>query len=548
MLVALSAIGCGVDAPETDSSEPLLFVQRPLDFVHHNGALGSRTLVEILGPGGAVLDVDGDGDLDLVLRQGSPLDDRSAGVGDRIFLNHTDRSGPAPHPIVLLESSTAGALGPASYGIGAAAGDVDGDGLVDLYFANWGPDRLLRNRGDGTFEDITQRSGLPTIDEITGAAVFFDLDGDGDLDLATGGYTDFDLARHRDCYTRTGTLEYCGPLTYGPAPVRIFLNDGSGVFEDATHRLGLAGARANALGMAVADVDGNGYLDLFVASDGLENHLWMNDGRLLRDEARTRGVAVNHSGQKTGDMGVAFGDVDGDGRLDLISTHLATEAASLWIDVGDGHFEDRAAAWGLIKATAAGTGFGVGLLDADADGRLDVIIANGSVRVLEDLELRGDPLPLRQLSFLLLQRSGVLVDAARRAGVGFAQPLVGRGLVLADFDDDGALDVVVAANGGPAILLQAQPPAARTWFGLDLRLATGAPALGATVAAITDGGRVIVRHSHADGSYASSRDPRVVLNLAAGEQLQTAEIRWPHGPISTIAPRLGHYLRVDAPR
>lgn len=551
--MATLVLACAPAPPPPEALQPdaapALFVERPLDFEHDDGAGGARTLVEILGPGGAVLDVDGDGDLDLLLRQGAPLDARDAGPGDQLYLNHTVRSGPGPRPLVMVAAGPVPGLSDrGSYGIGATTGDVDGDGLVDVYLSNWGPDRLLRNRGDGSFEDITERSGLPAIDEITGAAAFLDIDRDGDLDLATGGYTDFSLARHRSCFTRTGALEYCGPLTYGPAPVRIFLNDGKGHFVDASEALGLGTARANALGMASFDVDGNGFPDLFVASDGLENQLWMNDGKRLRNEAGERGVAVNHAGQLTGDMGVEFADVDGDGHIDLLSTHLTTEAASLWLGIAGGFFEDRAPSLGVTKLTSPGTGFGVVVLDANFDGRLDIAIANGSVRVLDDLEARGDRIPLAQSGFLLLQDRGRFEESKTRAGEAFERPRVGRALIAADFDDDGALDLVVTANGGAAVLLQGTPPEPRVWLGLELVTPTGAPALGSVVRATTTAATQVIGHTHVDGSYASGRDPRVILTAPRGQSFRGVEIVWPRGAVSVVDAEASGYVRIQEPQ
>lgn len=537
-LVGLLLVGCAAASPDTGPDPPPLWLTAAavgIDYLHESGRSGDRTLVEILGPGGALLDADGDGDLDLLIRQAAPLDRPDAGRGDRFYRNLLIESGGSPQSLAFVDATEGSGLDQAAYGIGVTTGDVDGDGLVDLYLTNFGPDRLLRNRGGLRFQDLTEPAGSNARDGITGAAVFVDLDRDGDLDLVTGGYTDFGLASHRTCRSAAGGLDYCGPLTYGPGPVVALRNDGRGAFEDVTRQLGLATARANALGMATADVDDNGFSDVFLASDGLENQLWMNDGSTLENQAIARGVAVNAAGLRTGDMGVDFGDANGDGRLDLVATHLAGEIASLWVDVGGGYFEDRALRLGLGRSTGAGTGFGVSWLDFDLDGRLDLLIANGSVRVLEELERLGEPVPLHQRQVLLhnLGDDG-FVDASLRADELFGQPMVGRGLIVGDLDNDGGLDAILATNEGPVHVFRSPTPPSAQWVGFDLRLVTGAPALGATIRATAVDGSPSLRHVHVDGSYASARDPRVVVGLAGRAGPVTADIRWPSGSVQRI--------------
>lgn len=540
VIFAALAVGCSGpgDAPQPGPEPWFELADAGITFTHESGMNGRRTIVEILGPGGAAIDVDSDGDLDLVLRQGAPLDDHAAGPGDRLFVNRLIETG----SLSFVDATAGSGLDHSSYGIGAATGDIDGDGRVDLYLANWGPDRLLRNVGGGRFEDITRASGLSQDTSITGASAFVDIDMDGDLDLVVAGYTDFSLARHKDCFALSGALDYCTPLNYAPAPMRLLRNRGDGTFEDASRDLGLGAARANALGVASADVDGNGFPDVFIASDALENHLWMNDGSRLQDEAMLRGVALNGAGMRTGDMGVAFGDVDGNGRLDLVSTHLATEFASLWIDHGNGEFDDRALAFGLGRATGGGTGFGVALLDADLDGWLDLAIVNGDVRTIDAQVRAGDPLPLKQSGYLLHNRQGVsFASVTSERAPALHTPSVGRGLVLADFDNDGDADLLLLANEGDARLLLGTQSARGRWIGFDVRFATGAPALGTALRVRSSDGREWHAHVHVDGSYASARDPRVLLGLGDSRGPYEVQVLPTRGAGSTLTLAAGRY-------
>ncbi len=510
------------------------FVERTresgLDFVHTSGAVGQRYLVEILGPGGALLDMDGDGDLDLLIRQGRPLDGKPTRRTDRLYRNDLMRGADGRLRPRFVDVTRGSGFDVPAYGLGAAVGDVDGDGLPDVYLTNFGPNRLLRNLGGGRFADVTAASGTGD-DNLDVAATFFDADRDGDLDLYVGRYVRFTIALHRPCPSAVSTEDYCGPLAYAPQAGRFFRNAGKGRFTDATAEAGMAERTGSVLGAIAADVDADGWTDLFVASDALDNQLWMNQGgRRFADQALLRGVALNARGARTGDMGVDFGDVDGDADLDLVSTHIAGEMHSLWL-ADAGTFEDRAVENGLGAASFGSTGFGAAWLDYDRDGWLDLATVDGAVHALAPEVAAGDPLPLRQRPQLWRGAGGGrLVEVApAQAGEAFARPEVGRGLLVGDLDNDGDPDLVLLNDAGPARVLIDEAADEGHWVGLRLVDGRGSDRLGARVVLQRPGEPPLLRHAHTDGSYASARDPRVLFGLGDRTHVGAVRVRWPAG-------------------
>ncbi|MCE9635897.1 MAG: CRTAC1 family protein [Planctomycetes bacterium] len=517
-------------------------------FTHANGAAGEWYFCETVGAGVALFDYDGDGDLDLFAVQGGSLGGkpptepwtRSEPPRGRLFRNDPVRGADGVRRPRFTDVTAASGIDARAYGMGAAAGDFDGDGHVDLFLANFGPDQLWRNRGDGTFEDVTARAGVGDARWNTSAA-FLDFDRDGRLDLFVCAYENFTLETNKPCFATNGRRDYCGPLSYRPIPDRLYRNRGDGTFEDVSATSGIASAEAPGLGVLSADFDGDGWADLFVANDGRENHLWMSRGDgTFRNDALARGCAVNASGQTCAGMGTDAGDVDGDGDLDIVVANLTGEANTLFLGDGRGRFSDRALAAGIVGPSLPMTGFGAAFLDYDADGHLDLVVANGGVR-------HGEAADLGQPNHLLRNRGGgKFEDVSAASGAPFARRETSRGLAVGDLDDDGDPDVVVSNNGGPLrVLLNVARPAG-TWVGLRLVQpgAGAAPveALGARVDLVLADGRRLVRRAHADGSYCSSSDPRVLLALGPADRPASLRVTWPDGSAESFdTPAAGAY-------
>jgi hypothetical protein len=527
-----------------------------LDFVHFNGMTGRFYMPENMGAGGALFDFDNDGDLDLYLIQGSLMGpDVSLGeavqpphhplpLTDRLYRNDLSLDAQGRAFIRFADVTESASLPPAGHGMGAATGDYDNDGWIDLYLTRFGSNLLLRNRGDGTFEDITDSAGVDD-PRWSVPAVFFDFDRDGWLDLFVGNYLDFSWAKKVPCTTRAGAPDYCDPWAYDTVGDRLFRNRGDGTFEDVTRRAGLDTVSGRGLGAVAFDADGDGWLDLYVANDRTPNQLWRNrgDGTFVDDVLA--GAAVNAEGLAEASMGVAAGDFDNDGDADLVMGHFAGETHTLFVNLGDGLFEDRTVRSGLAAPTLAANGFGTGWLDIDNDGWLDLVVVNGAVRALDQLVQQGDPYPYHQPNQVFRGRGDGTLEEVSMIG-GTRESEVSRGALFGDLDNDGDADVVVTNNSGPARVLLNQVGQRRFWLGLRLTTgANGAPrdALGGRVQLERPGHSALWRQSGSDGSYAAANDPRVLFGLGTGTAGPfTARVRWPDGRRVTFE-RLpgGHY-------
>lgn len=550
-------LGLAACAPSTERSAPVnadrdsgdvdavpIFVDRAaelgLEHWHFNGMVGRKDFHEVVGPGVALFDFDGDGDLDVYLVQGNPLlpDDRPEDavfppstpppLSDRLFRNDLRRVPDGrlrPRFVDVTERAGLRAMG---YGMGVAVGDYDRDGHLDLYVTNYGPNELWRNRGDGSFEDVTVIAGVED-DRWSTSAAWVDLDRDGFLDLYSTNYVDYDVATDSGCRNGSGVVEYCGPRAFPPVPDRLWRNRGDGTFEDVSLAVHGADTAGSGLGVVAADLDDDGWTDLYVANDQRANFLWRHPGPLrpgdwrLEEAGLSSGTALDRDGRAQASMGVDAGDVDGDGDLDLFMTHLKRETNTLYLNDGTGFFTDRSSASGLAGPSLPLTGFGTALVDWDLDGSLDVVVANGEVHVIHELARAGDPFPLGQKNLLLRNRGDGTFDEvpSDRAGESFGRFRVGRGLAVGDIDEDGDPDVLLANNAGPVELLVNTTGDGATWIGVDVRNADGAPALGASLRAEGPDGGVLLRRVRSDSSYCSANDPRVPLPSGIG----TVEIR-----------------------
>jgi len=513
-----------------------------LDFVHFNGMTGELYFPETMGAGGALFDYDRDGDLDVYLVQGAFLDPRAtmadalrpvAGpLHGRLYRNDL-RIGPdGRRELRFADVTEESGIRAAGYGMGVAAGDVDNDGWTDLYLTNLGPNQLWHNDGDGTFSEVTARAGVDD-PRWSVPAVFFDYDRDGWLDLFVGNYVAFTVASHKLCRTVAGEPDYCGPQTYRAETDRLFRNRGDGTFEDVSVASGIRGPSGAALGAVATDLDGDGLPDLYVANDGMPNRMWINRGDgTFEDRALFAGTAVNRNGEPEASMGVAAGDLDGDGDDDLAMTHLTLETNTVYLNDGSGLFDDASAASGLGPPSVAWTGFGAAWLDFDLDGLFDLATVNGAVRLPPDPTSRapGDDWPLAQPNQLFGNAGGGrFVEVSDRAGPGFTAREVSRGLAAGDVDEDGDPDLLVTNASGPVRLLLNQAADGSHWLGLRLVGAGGRDMLGARVAVHRPAAPPLVRRADSGGSYASASDPRVLVGLGADPAVERVVVTWPDG-------------------
>jgi hypothetical protein len=477
-----------------------------IDFVHVNGMSGGFSISEIMGAGGALVDFDNDGDLDIYLVQGQMLGPgktldqasippRALPPGDRLYRNDLVVGADGSRTLHFTDVTEGSGLVGRAYGMGVAAGDFDNDGRVDLYRTALGPNQMFRNNGDGTFTDVSDRTG--TADpRWSVSASFVDIDRDGWLDLYVGNYLDHRVDDGIRCSTRTGRRDYCGPRSYTPVPDRLYRNRRDGTFVDVTVEAQVSRKHGPALGVVAADFNADGWADIYVANDGEPNLLWINErnGR-FRDNALLAGAALNGLGGAEGSMGVDAGDFDNDGDEDLFVTNLPGETNTLYVNDGSGLFEDRTAMAGLGIPSLPYTGFGTAWFDFDNDGWLDLLVANGAVRIVESLARATDPFPLHERNQLFRNvgagrlsasaarqdqpkaaarlgtpapRGGAFQEVTARAGAVFELSEVSRGAAFGDVDNDGDIDVLVTNNNGPARLLINQVGAHNRWVGLRL--------------------------------------------------------------------------------
>ena len=512
-----------------------------LDFVHVNGMSGQFYMPEVIGSGVALFDYDQDGDLDVYLVQGQPLGPGAPAsrggtpLTDRLYRNDLRVEADGTRWLHFTDVTAQSGIDARGYGMGVAVGDIDNDGRPDLYLTKFdAPNQLFHNNGNGTFTDISKKSGTDSRSWSVSAA-FVDFDRDGWLDLYVGHYLRYTLEGNTRCTSPSGAPDYCTPDSYQPLPDRLYRNRHDGTFEDISARSQIARESAPALGVATADFDGDGWMDIYVANDGKDNQLWINrrDGT-FQNRALFAGVALPLTGKAEASMGVDAGDLDDDGDDDLVVTELTGEGTNVFINDGAGVFEDDSTRSGIGPASTGLTGFGTAWFDYDNDGRLDLLAVNGAVQVIEALRQARDSFPVHQRRILFHNLGdGRFDNVTARAGAAFARSEVGRGAAFGDVDNDGDIDVVVANNNGPVRLLVNQATAGTHWLGLRLVGAGGRDQVGARVR-VTTAGAVRHRRPRADGSYASANDPRVHVGLGVASAPSDVVVQWPRGRSETF--------------
>ena len=502
-------------------------------FVHEAGKAGGKLLPETMGAGVAVFDADGDGWLDLFFVNGRRWKAGGKPVLPALYLSE----GGQGRPFRFRDATKGSGLDAEHYGMGAAVGDFDNDGRPDLYVTSLDGDRLYRNEGGGRFRDVTKGSGIDNRDFGTSAA-WLDYDKDGKADLFVANYVTWNAATDAWCSLDGTTKSYCTPQTYKGIASKLYRNLGGGRFEDVSAAAGVADPTAKSLGVAVLDLDADGWPDLFVANDTQPNKLYKNVAkggrRAFVDVALEAGVAFGEDGAARGAMGVDVADWDGSGRPHVVVGNYAGEMIGLYRNEGGGLFTDRAPSSPVGRVSLPTLAWAVFLFDYDLDGRVDLFAANGHLE--EEIE-RVQP-GARYLQAPQLFRNaggGHFADASGAVGPDLARPLGARGAAYGDLDRDGDLDLVVTQNGGPAVLFRNDGGDANHW--LAVRLAgtrSNASGLGAVVRVETAAGAQW-RAVHSGSSYCSQSDLALTFGLGREAHVRALVVTWPSGLVERFA-------------
>jgi hypothetical protein len=516
-------------APDPEAaSSPVVFAEpATLPSRTFAGGPAKDHILESSGNGVALVDYDGDGWLDVYLVTAAELTAARERLPRRnaLYRNRGNWT--------FEDVSQKAGVDAAAWGNGVCAGDADGDGRLDMYVTNWGPNLLYRNRGDGTFEEIASAAGVAAGGWSTGCA-FFDADADGDLDLYVARYvetTSDDLLRARRTLTwRNGPRIMVGPAGLPGESDRFFENLGQGRFREASAQAGLADpAKAYGFAVVTTDYDDDGLVDLFVANDSNPNFLYRNlGGGRFESVGLSAGVAVNGEARAQAGMGADAGDVDGDGRLDLALTAFAHDRNTVYRNLDGRLFEDATVDLGLAASTFQRMGWGITFLDADLDGRSDLFVANGHIFAdVGDYPALGET--YRQKNQLLLNAGTRFRDVSAAAGAGLQVEQSSRGLAAGDLDNDGDPDLVVSNMDAPPTLLENRQRTGHAWIGLAIRApAANRFAIGARVT-VTAGGRTQVREIRSGGSFLSQSDLRVLFGLGTHAGPVSVEVRMPGG-------------------
>jgi hypothetical protein len=494
---------------------------RGIDFLLQNSPTPRKFLIETMPGGVALLDYNNDGLLDIFLMNGGRITEglhvpenferSNPRYWNRLYRQNRDGS--------FLDVTQAAGLsnaGNGNYGMGVAVGDYDNDGNADLYVTSYGKNVLYHNNGDGTFTDVTAKAGVAGGGWSVSAG-FFDYDNDGKLDLFVTRYMDWDTDHNKICGGDWHT--YCPPNAFPATTCLLFHNRGDGTFEDVTERSGLAAKKGRALGVAFADYDGDGFTDIFVSNDGMQQYLFHNNGDGTFTEcALEAGVAFTADGKGMSGMGTVFQDYDNDGRPDVLVTVLPREIYSLYHNEGGGNFNYASLEAGLGAMTSMSSGWGVGLEDFDNDGWKDLFVAQG--HVLDNVQDIDASLRYKELPLLALNHNGHF----ERADSGVTKPLAARGVAFGDINNDGCMDAVISCLGGPPVLLLNRGGGTNHWLSLSLQgTRSNRDGYGARLSV---NGQTRVATS--TGSYLCANDKRVHFGLGSSEKA-TVEILWPSG-------------------
>jgi enediyne biosynthesis protein E4 len=493
---------------------------RGLDFTLRNSPTSQKYLIETMPGGVALFDYNNDGLLDIFLVNGGRLTDpmRLPERFDRVdprYWNRLYRQNKDGSFTDVTELAGLANAGAGNYGMGVAVGDYDNDGFPDLYVTNYGKNILYHNNGDGTFTDVTAKAGVEG-GGWSASAGFVDYDNDGHLDLFVTRYMEWDTKISKTC--GGGWRTYCPPAAFPATTNLLYRNRGDGTFENVSVKSGIAGKKGRALGVAFADYDDDGFTDIFVANDGMQQYLFHNNGDgTFTEAALESGAALSADGKPLSGMGTVFQDYDNDGKPDIIVTELPREIYGAYHNDGSGLFTNRSLETGLGELTAGSSGWGVGLEDLDNDGWKDLFVAQS--HVLDNVEAIDHSLHYLEPPLLAMNHNGRF----ERADSGITTPVAGRGLAFGDLNNDGWLDAVLTVLGGHPIVLMNRG-GKRRWLSITLRgTRSNRDGLGARVRVNGQ-----TRFATTAGSYLSANDKRLHFGLGDAETANI-EVRWPSG-------------------
>jgi enediyne biosynthesis protein E4 len=516
-------------------------------FLHQAPHTSRKYLLETMGSGVALFDCDNDGRLDIFLVNGAPYPDPTPKgfIPQKTGPEYWNRMYHQKADGTFEDITEKAGLQGVGYGMGVAVGDYDNDGNEDLFVTGYGGNRLYHNNGNCTFTDVTEKAGVGGSGWSTSAA-WVDLDNDGLLDLVVDRYVTWDWD---DVYCgehREGYRGYCHPDVFQPITMLVYHNDGNGHFTEVAHKLGLD-KPAKALGIALADYDQDGRIDIFVANDSMQEFLFhqKKDGT-FEEVGLEDGVAVNSEGQTYAGMGVDFADYNNDGWPDLVITDLANQLYALYSNAGDGTFNYTSASSGLGEMTRLHSGWSLRFMDYDNDGWKDLLIAQG--HDLDTIEKTFPNLHYREPMMLARNTGKKFVDVSGISSEIFHEAWVGRGMAIGDINNDGKIDAVVSTNGGPAHVLLNETETSNHWITLKLiGHKSNRDAIGAQVKISTALGDQWDTVTTASG-YMSSSDPRVHFGLGAEKSVKRIEIRWPSGIQQVMPDVVGdRQVNIDEP-
>jgi hypothetical protein len=508
-----------------------------MDFTYDSGARGRSLMVETMGGAPAVLDYDNDGRIDIFVCQGG---DPSAEPSDAqqpkdVLFRQID-----PTRFIQVQNSL-GLANTYRYSMGVAVGDYDDDGFDDLYITNYGDNQLLRNLGDGTFEEVTQFAGVSD-KRWSCAGAFADLNGDALLDLYVSNYVDYDVRQPKDCRNQEGKYRMCHPRELPAVEDECFFNRGDGTFAAESKTRGLVGEDGKGLGVAIADFDKNGSMDIYVANDTTANFYFVNSGDgKFQERAKVLGCAMDRTGAFQASMGLGIGDYNRDGLLDIYSTHFYDESNTLYKNLGPAGFQDVTGIVGLHDVTLPRLGFGTCIEDFDQDGVVDIFVANGHIENNPENKYH------KMEPQLFTYGGRRFVDESAFAGEYFQSKVVGRGVCTADFDGDGDLDMFVVHQDSPMALLRNDSQRG-SWLNIECRgRQSNRRGIGCWVK-VDVNGQKWEQQLYAGGSYASYRQPILAFGLGNLTGNAKVEIRWPSGRQQIIeAVGLNQRLVVEEP-